>query len=182
MRIPLLPGLIFALISFVSNLITGTIIYLLRIPLPYIHFMQHTFSIMLAAFPQSVREFLKLYDVNGLRHNISHLNDNTVRKKIAVANIDAQINYVDRVTKRMYPIRPGQRKQFSSGASTAYRNLYRQSASILPLIPYEIDMTQINTTAIGNLAWMSLYDPDETVRNFHKEKLQDIKDYFSTLP
>lgn len=186
MKIPLIPGLIIALVSLISNIISCTVLYILKLPLPYFYSLWYSLSVMLTAFPQSVREFLKLYDANGLRHHVAHLKDNKVFRRVAVADIREQLNYVDRVTKTNYPRKPREVKK-----NIAYRPLSSLGGSVYnittfpptgeALLPAHIDMTQLNTTSIGNMAWMAIYHTDENHRNFYTEKLVDIKEYFSTM-
>ncbi len=140
--------------------------------------------LMLTMFPESVRQLLKLYDANGLRHHIAHLNDNMMRKRLACATIELQCEYVDVITRRAFPKNPEKQKPYIP----QYVPLFGLPVSVdtgfapPPIIPgpveQEMDMTKINTTSIGNIAWVSLYHPIEEHRDFSKQRLQEIREYF----
>lgn len=173
MKIPLIPALIYCAVTAIINVAVCSLFFVISLPKRYLETLWKSIQLLLTIYPQSIREILKLYDCDGLRHNIHHLQDNAVRKKIALAEINLQCQYVDLVTRRMIP----KAKLPGFIPNTKVNGEPRQ-----PVEYPQLDMTKVNTTVIGNLAWSSLYHWDEGFRNKCKEHLVDIRDYFSKMP
>lgn len=87
--------------------------------------------------------------------------------------VEQQCDYVDAVTFQSFP------------KDTSKIKVRPAPIAIItgPVMPdmgmfYQINISSINTTGIGNLAWMSLYHPDEEQRQKATEKLNEIREYY----
>lgn len=128
--------------------------------------------------PESYRRVLKMYDTFGLKHNSSYLQQTRVRNQVAVMPVEKQCEFVDIVTWSAFPRKPRKNRFVFRFAPGMIR-----PPSYVPYIPIIMDdqpinMSAISTTAIGNLAWASLYHPDENQRTKATELLADIREYY----
>lgn len=153
-----------ALISlfFISAGITFLIncVYIIfQIPTFFYNIQKADFKALLVRMPQSVRAAVKLFDENGLRHNYHYLV--AIQNQIPHWDSKIQAEYADIICISRLKSDP---KAFE--------------AEILGLPEQLKDIRQLNTGAIGNLAYLSIHHPNAEVRQKCKNTLFQIKDYY----
>lgn len=154
--------------------------WLFLLPFRMIIYMQNHFTktlrdsykTFLSLLPEEVRTILPGFDINGLRHNITYLNQVEVRNQVAVMPVEKQCEFVDEVTYKMYP-----KDRKTPG--------YNPMPETFPVVRQaeiedfdDINFSAVNTTDIGNMAWLSLHHPVEEFRTKAAKTLLEIHEYF----
>lgn len=99
----------------------------------------------------------KQFDGNGLRYDVKYLKK--VFKRVIFLPLEEQAQFVDKITYMMYK-----------------DPLYKPDK----LEP--VHFGQLNTTSIGNLAFLACHHPDEEIKNYSINTLEMIKVYFKEKP
>jgi len=169
--------IIASLVIFIAGIITlvitftgATVIFIAKLPSLYLSNMRTTWRGMITGFPEPAREFIKSWDIHGLRHNYHYISENSTRIKVAMMPVEEQAEFADQMTVQFHPKKAGKRKPFPVPFPIIHSPLDLWG---------EINMSAINTTSIGNMAWLALYHSDEDTRNKCKSKLLEVKEYFS---
>ncbi len=151
-----------------------TINWILKLPHFFWKNQKAGYLAFLTACPEEIRRILKGFDNNGLRHNIQYLNDTKVRNLVAVMPVEQQCDFVDIRTYRSFY------KDMPQPEAPQSFPIVITGIEIQPLYKSldHINISSANTTAIGNLAWMSLYHWDEDFRKVAIEKLNEIREYY----
>jgi hypothetical protein len=150
------------------------LIWILKLPYSLWKDLKTGYLAFLTACPEEIRRILKGFDNNGLRHNIQYINDIKVRNQVAVMPVEQQCDFVDiRTHSSFYKDKPHPGNRQSLPIEIAGIEIQPLWKSV-----EHINISSANTTAIGNLAWMSLYHWDEDFRKAATDKLNEIREYY----
>ena len=158
---------IISVLIFIVFLIIAQVLAVLHwiILLPYDFYkaQESCFIGFITNIPQKIRQYIKVYDSNGLRHNLQYLNKPETRNMVALLPVEKQVEFHDLKTKKFI-------YQLSNGAYVDTEVVVNQMNNV--------DMTMLNATDIGNLAYWALYSNNTKIRMAAHIALDDIKEHF----
>lgn len=173
----LLPIAALGLLGAVAAIYTS-ITLVLTLPALLFTCVKDQFKRLVSYLPHAIRKEVKIYDFGGLRHNIHHLED--ISKEIPFWDIEKQAEYADLVTIKLV----------KSGT-------FYEIPNLMPLLENPIDYQRLNSTIIGNIAYIILniekYPPDdqedlyanppspEIIKDCLIKHLENIRHYYATF-
>lgn len=159
------------------NIACNAVWWFVFLPKTFIEMQRRGLKYFLVWLPEFIREDLKIFDVYGLRHNSHYLGLSTTRNKVAMMNVQQQCDYADQVTRNTFT-KSGKMVEV---AGVGGMFIEEPTIGIMSQQLEGMNISGINTTGIGNLAWISQYYPDPIVKEMAIRKLQEIREYFSTF-
>lgn len=110
-------------------------------------YLNKNYRAILTILPQWVRAEINQYDINGYYHNVKHLDEMT--KTIRHRAIKAQVKYADRAT----------RKSVDKNTIDVNNGL----AQLKTIKGGKVNAAALNTTSIGNIAYIAANCKNETL-------------------
>lgn len=139
--------------------------FILYLPQSYYLSQRTALRVYISFWPEELRQNLRMFDYNGLLHNFNYINDERIRNRVACLPIEQQSGYVDEIT-------------YNDCQEVKRRN----DLSYLASFKFDnVNFSAINTTALGNLAYLGLNHPNQYVRDQVKAKLEEIRDYYREI-
>lgn len=138
-------------------------IFLYKIPVIFFRFVQHDYNSFISILPQGARREIKVFDVHGLRHNLDYLNNGQVRISVALTDLAEQSEYADKPTVE------------SIDKSILTVNQWMSQLN------ENISFSNLNTTSIGNIAYLALHHTDESIKEIATDRLYQIEEYFKAF-
>lgn len=148
-----------------AQIMVQTIYFIVAIPVSFVKSQIMGFRSFLIQQPEEIRKLLKVYDTNGLLHNARYLSLETTRNYVASLPVSKQIDFADFVTSK------------SVRKKRPYKDVSFDYDSLIYSLK-ELDMTMVNATSIGNLAFLATYCDNEDLKLTAADTLEYIRGYF----
>lgn len=152
---------VFSLLFLISVILVA-LWWVICLPLQFWKTQKGAFTGYITHLPQEFRQIIKAYDAYGLRHNRQYLNKPETRNMVASLPIEKQAEFVDLITVNSID-------QLSKGAMA--------DDEIIVSSLNSIDMTLINATSIGNIAYWALHCNNSKIRMASHIALDEIKNH-----
>ena len=158
----IISALIFIVFLIIAQVL-AVLHWIILLPYDFYKAQEACFTGFITNIPQEIRQYVKVYDSNGLRHNLQYLNKPETRNMVALLPVEKQAEYHNLDTKNFI-------YELSNGAYIDPQMVVNQMNSI--------DMTTLNATDIGNLAYWAIYCDNFKIRMAAGEALHEIKEHF----